>query len=105
MNTIILLERFNKISKVLCSSSKVEKVTLTTEHSLNGYQKVFEFYNNVRISVVCHDLSNSQIEVAFLPTLGQNSTSAFDKELRVFSDVEDANEYLLEIAEAPAWVF
>ena len=110
MNNITLLERFDKMSKVLCLSSNVEKVTLKTRRGLNGYQKEFEFSNRAKISVVCHDLVNldenhTRIEVSFLPVVGQNSTAGFDKEIRIYDDVEDVNEYLLEIAEAPAWVF
>lgn len=100
MNNITLIKRFDKMSKVLCSSAN--KMTLTTDRDLNGYRKLFVFDNGLKASVICHDgvsnnMENNPIEVALITPDGILGDS-----IQVFTKVGKVNAHLKTIASTPS---
>lgn len=104
MKNSILLKRFDKISKVLCSSAT--KMTLTYRELENGYGKLFEFPNGLKASVILHDgvsnnMQNNPIEVALITPDG-----ILDDSIKTFTKVGKVNHHLEAVASTPSewWV-
>ena len=103
MNTT-QIQRFDKMSKVLCSSAN--KMTFKTDRLNNGYRKLFVFDNGVKASVICHDgvsnnMEHNPIEVALITNDGILHDS-----IEVFIKVSKVNAHLKTIASTPSewWV-
>ena len=99
MNTT-QIQRFDKMSKVLCSSAN--KVTLTSSRSQNGYRKLFEFDNGLKASVICldgmqHNMEGNPLEVALITKDGILGDS-----IEVFMKVSKVNAHLKAIASTPS---
>ena len=99
MNTT-QIQRFDKMSKVLCSSAN--KVTLTSDRDLNGYRKLFEFDNGLKVSVICHDfiqrnMEGNPIEVALITPDGILGDS-----IEGFMEVSKVNAHLKAVANTPS---
>ncbi len=99
MNTT-QIQRFDKMSKVLCSSAK--KMTLSSDRDLNGYRKLFEFDNGLKASVICidgmqHNMEGNPLEVALITPDGILGDS-----IEVFMKVSKVNAHLKIIASTPS---
>ena len=99
MNTT-QIQRFDKMSKVLCSSAN--KMTLSSDRSLNGYRKLFVFDNGLKASVICHDgvsnnMEGNPLEVALITPDGILGDS-----IEVFMKVSKVNAHLKTIASTPS---
>ena len=100
MNNSTQIQRFNKMSKVLCSSAN--KMTLTAKNNLNGYALLFVFNNGLKASVICYDgvqynMDDNPIEVAVITKDGILGDS-----IETFMEVDEVNAHLEAIASTPS---